>query len=114
MIPPNAPKIKEALDEFQYIARDKPENFQVVQICPDEFNRAAVTDYVVVDANSQPPTVFLELPIGERGYWIDLDDAAAIGMKKRFRELKDTQGKVIEFPTSQIVIPAAVSPATST
>ncbi|MEN3329610.1 MAG: hypothetical protein V7638_4417 [Acidobacteriota bacterium] len=94
MIPPNAPKIEEAQDSFDYIARDKPENFQVVKISPEEFHRAAVTDYVVVDSNSVSPEVYLELPIGERGYWIYLDDAAALGIRKRFLDMKDTQSSM--------------------
>ena len=91
MIPPNAPKIEEAQDSFKYIARDEPDHFQVVEIPQEEFHRAAITDYVVVDPNSASPKVYLELPIGERGYWIYLDDAAALGIKKRFLDMKDTQ-----------------------
>jgi len=113
MLPPNAPQIEEALDLFEDIADDKPENFQVVKISQDEFHRAAVTDYVVVDANSQSPTVFLELPIDQRGYWIDLDDAAALGIKKRFRDMQDAQSKIIERATIEKVGPDAVSQATS-
>ena len=113
MIPPNAPNRDEALQSFNYIARDKPGNFQVVEICKEEeFHRAAVTDYVVVDPNSASPKVFLELPIGDRGYWIHLDDAAALGIAKRFRDMKDMWGKIIGRSTTVTAPPDATPQAT--
>ncbi len=114
MIPPTESN-KEAIQRLNYIAPDKPEKFQIVEIPIDEFHRAAVTDYVVVDPNSLSPEVFLELPIAQRGYWIYLADGAAAGIVVRFRVLMETQGKVLErSATAEIAPPDAIAQATRT
>jgi hypothetical protein len=51
-----------------------------------EFHGLAVTDYLIVNADSVEPQVFLELPIKSRGYWTKVDDEAARGFVIRFRK----------------------------
>jgi len=50
----------------------------------DEFRSLAVTDYLIMNAESGEPQVFLELPVPERGYWIKVEPEAAMGLRIRF------------------------------
>lgn len=59
---------------------------RLIQIDEDEFQSAAVTGYFMLDPDSDSFTVFLELPIAARGYWIEVDREAGIGLVRRFRK----------------------------
>jgi hypothetical protein len=71
------------------IAMQKSGLVKIRNIPEDEFKRLAATDYVIVnpDGTPSPPRVFLELPIAQRGYWIEVDGLAAMNFVARFREL---------------------------
>ena len=72
--------------ELQRISAAAPGRVQVVQITEEEFQNAAVTDYFILEPDSDGLTVLLELPIAARGYWIEVDREAAIGLVGRFRK----------------------------
>jgi hypothetical protein len=77
---------------FKQLAPDKS-TVNIVEIPNDEFHREAVTDYVVVDPDVYSTEVFLELPVGPRGYWINVVGEAAGSFAARFRSLARGQGK---------------------
>src|SRR5262249_14498473 len=72
--------------ELQRISAAAPGRVQVVQIDEEEFQSAAVTDYFIPEPASDGLTVLLELPIAARGYWIEVDREAAMGLVGRFRK----------------------------
>ena len=72
--------------ELQRISAAAPGRVQMVQIDEEEFQSAAVTDYFILDPDSDGLTVLLELPLAARGYWIEVDREAAIGLVGRFRK----------------------------
>jgi hypothetical protein len=55
----------------------------------EQFRSLAVTDYLIINADSYEVQVFLELPVKPRGYWIKVDAEAAMGFVMRFRPLAD-------------------------
>jgi hypothetical protein len=52
----------------------------------EDFLKVAVTDYVLMNAESDELEVLVELP-SSNGYWLKVDDKAAMGFFMRFREL---------------------------
>jgi hypothetical protein len=62
-----------------------PGHVRVLELGEHEFQSVAVTDYVILDPDSDAVAVFLELPIQTRGYWIEVDREASIGLVERFR-----------------------------
>jgi hypothetical protein len=71
--------------ELHRMAAASPGLIHVVPLEEHEFQSNAVTDYVIQDPDSESVAVFLELPIQARGYWIEVDREAAIGLVERFR-----------------------------
>jgi len=86
-------KADEAKPVFKSIAPDKPNAIQIVDIPTDDFRREAVTDYVVVDPEALTTEVYLQLPVGPRGYWISVVREPAGYLVKRFRDLAEGHGK---------------------
>ena len=62
-------------------------NVHVIEIPSEEFRSAAITDYLVSNPDSPSAQVFLELPLVNRGYWVQVDQQAALGLVFRFRKL---------------------------
>jgi hypothetical protein len=71
--------------ELHRMAANAPGQIRVVELGEHEFQSVAVTDYFILDPDSDSSAVFLELPIQTRGYWIEVDREAAIGLVERFR-----------------------------
>src|SRR5262245_2824856 len=71
--------------ELHRMAAAFPGHVRVVDLAEQEFQTVAVTDYFILDPDSDAVAVFLELPIQARGYWIEVDREAAIGLVERFR-----------------------------
>lgn len=53
----------------------------------EAFLKVAVTDYLLLNADSGEAEVFVELRTGSGSYWLKVDDKAAIGFVMRFRAL---------------------------
>ena len=75
--------------ELQRIRAAYPGRVRVVRLDEDEFQKNAVTDYFIIDPDTDTAAVFLELPVEARGYWIEVDREAAIGLISRFRKFVD-------------------------
>jgi hypothetical protein len=74
-------------DVLKQMAESKPGQIHINDsIQADEFRSLAVTDYLIMNADSGEPQAFLELPITSHGYWIKVDDKAAMGFVIRFRK----------------------------
>lgn len=71
-----------------------PEQLTIKGIPYPHFQNLVVTHYVVLNpagVEDNPLRVFLELPIKERGYWIEVDNETAFKFAERFRGmLQDT------------------------
>lgn len=94
-ITPTSNKTAEAVKELNRIFAANPTCFSVKDIPEDDFRRLAVTDYVVINPESDidhPLHVFLELPIESHGYWIEVDNEAAVDFVDRFRQLVEGDG----------------------
>jgi hypothetical protein len=74
-----------AKEGLKQIAASKPNQVHITEVAADEFRTLAVTDYLILNPDSVGVQVFLELPITARGYWIQVDDEAAVGLVVRFR-----------------------------
>lgn len=73
-------------DELRHISTD-PGRLAVKPIPDEEFHSQAVTDYILINPehdNQYHLRVFLQLPVNPRGFWILVDDEAAIGFTDRF------------------------------
>jgi len=70
--------------ELHRMAAAFPGQLRVLELAEHEFQSVAVTDYFILDPDSDA-AVFLELPIQTRGYWIEVDREASIGLVERFR-----------------------------
>src|SRR5262245_52714531 len=91
---PTAAEMDIAKEGLKQIAIARPEQVQIVEIDPDDFRSVAVTDYIILNPDANDIQVFLELPITSRGYWIKVEDEAAIGLVVRFRKLTERHAGV--------------------
>jgi hypothetical protein len=71
--------------ELHRMANANPGHVRVVELGEQEFQTVAVTDYFILDPDSDAVAVYLELPVQARGYWIEVDREAAVGLVERFR-----------------------------
>jgi TIR domain len=100
---------RDGKETLKLIAEDRGKASMSVMIAVNdqtdsgEFRKLAVTDYLVINADSDDVQVFLELPVKQRGYWVKVDAGAAMGFVMRFRPLAD----------QALVLPPANSSATS-
>jgi len=92
---------------FKKIAPDKPGSIRIVEIPSEEFRREAVTDYVVVDPDALTTEVYLELPVGPRGYWISVVREPAGNLVERFRTLAKGHGKDLSSSPTVVALSAA-------
>jgi hypothetical protein len=65
----------------------KPDTLDINPIPSDDFSKVAVTDYVILDPDSESLQAFLELPIDTTGYWIKVEYSAAMSFVQRFQTL---------------------------
>jgi hypothetical protein len=90
---PAATEMDIAKEGLKQIAISKPDQVQIDELPPEDFRTLAVTDYILLDPDTNGSQVFLELPISARGYWIKVDDEAAIGLVVRFRRVANRTQK---------------------
>jgi len=86
IIPSSGPQ-NVARQGLKHLQDLKPDNFHINdKTAAEDFLKVAVTDYVIMNAESDEVEVFVELP-SSNGYWLKVDDKAAMGFVMRFREL---------------------------
>jgi hypothetical protein len=83
-----------AREALRRLSVTKPGRVMVNELPPDDFRQVAVTDYIIVNPDTDPMAVFLELPIAARGFWIKVDDEAANSLVVRFRKLAQTNAQL--------------------
>jgi hypothetical protein len=81
--------LRDTVQQLKRIVGDPKNATYVVEIPGAEFDRLAVTDYIIMDPDADSMAVFLELPLQDlRGYWIKVADGeCAAGFESRFRKL---------------------------
>jgi hypothetical protein len=98
-IVPKSERSDDATVQLRRIEPGKPNGIQIVEIPSEEFHRAAVTDYIIIDPESDSTEVYLELPVTPRGYWIHVVNAeSAGGFAARFRTLAHDHDKPLGRP----------------
>jgi hypothetical protein len=85
----NSSMMDGVVEELQSISTDS--NKLAIKDIPDEeFRSQAVTDYIIINpehGEHDSPRAFLRLPVTEGGFWILVDEQAAIGFTDRFRKM---------------------------
>ena len=82
---PTSDQRREAREGLRRMAAEKPGTIRIYCETPwEEFRKSAVTDCLIIDADSIKPQVFLELPTTPPGYWIKVEDEAAMGLVLRY------------------------------
>jgi hypothetical protein len=90
LITVSSSKTAEAKRDLEQIFNAKPNSVRVIEYRESKIRPLAVTDYIIMnpDPDSQHPQyVFLELPVEQRGYWIEVYGGAALDFVNRFRRL---------------------------
>ena len=94
---PDSQRSAEHARHLMELAGGKPDTIEVVGILSQEFEKAAVTDYVIIDEESDSKRVFFELPLQvrdqlprqARDFWIDVTSPeSSLGFADRFSELE--------------------------
>lgn len=62
---------------------------KIKELPEETFRQLAITHIDIYDPNAEDAKVFLQLPIKERGYWIELPQDEAHGIIGRFRRFVD-------------------------
>jgi len=62
---------------------------KIKELPEETFRQLAITHIDIYDPDAQDARVFLQLPIKERGYWIELSQDEAHGIIGRFRKFVD-------------------------
>jgi hypothetical protein len=77
-----------AAETLIQLAHGQPGTIEVTRIPDDQFRKLAATDYLLADPEDLASVqVFLELPIAERGFWIQSEVGSASAFALRFRSL---------------------------
>jgi len=76
-----------ARDGLKRISAAKPGKILFNEIPEDDFREAAVTDYIILNPDTDSMTVFLELPISAGGFWIKVKEDSANSLVGRFKKL---------------------------
>jgi hypothetical protein len=76
-----------ARDALKRISAAKCGKIFFNEIPEEEFREAAVTDYIILDPDTDSMTVFLELPISAGGFWIKVKEDSANSLVVRFKKL---------------------------
>lgn len=83
-------KTAEAERDLIRVINAKPDALKVIKSSEGTIRRLAITDYIIINPDPDAKHhlhVFLELPIESRGYWIEVDNNAALDLVNRFRQL---------------------------
>jgi len=81
-------EVKDSLKEIFSSSNDHLLDIREIQ--DDEFNRLAVTHYIILnpeDEGTFPLQVFIELPIVQRDFWVEVNPEAAHNFRERFKRL---------------------------
>ena len=82
---PSSDHMREAREGLRRMAAEKPGTIRIYSETPwEQFRKSAVTDCLIIDSDSSKPQVFLELPTTATGYWIKVEDEAAMGLVLRY------------------------------
>jgi hypothetical protein len=93
---------KPAIENLISLEGKSPAEIHIVRIPDSEFDSAAVTDYVILNPEASKPhakrpeakrQVFLDLPLEQRGFWIEVFAKGADGFYERFNTLKKKYGE---------------------
>ncbi len=76
-----------ARDALKRISAGKSGKIVFNEIPEDDFREAAVTDYIILNPDTDSMTVFLELPISAGGFWIKVKEDSANSLVVRFKKL---------------------------
>jgi len=76
-----------ARDALKRISAGKVGKIMFNEVPEDEFREAAVTDYIILNPDTDSMMVFLELPISAGGFWIKVKEDSANSLVGRFKKL---------------------------
>ena len=88
---PKSGATEELINSLTKIFVSHPELLKIISIPDKEFHRLAVTHYVIMnpeDESEFPLQVFIELPIVQRDYWVEVNSDAAYDFRDRFDALE--------------------------
>lgn len=91
---PSSDTIKEVNERLQHIFSSHSEQLTIKEIPHQEFHSLAVTHYLVLNPEEDdhyPLRVFLELPLKQRDYWMEVENEAAFGFAARFRKMVEEE-----------------------
>jgi hypothetical protein len=72
----------------------QPDALDINAIPRDDFSKVAVTDYVILDPDSESLQAFLELPIDTTGYWIKAEYSAAMSLSNDFKHWREKKSRL--------------------
>lgn len=104
---PDSPTSATAQEILRRLFESNREQLAMRVVPQKEFDRLAVTHYLVlqpeVDKGHKPaPQVFLELPIEQRGLWIETDETAARKFALRFEAMIANAKSIPNRPTLEL------------
>jgi hypothetical protein len=76
-----------AREALKRISAGKSGKILFNEIPEEDFREAAVTDYIVLNPDTDTMTAFLELPIAAGGFWIKVKEDSANSLVVRFKKL---------------------------
>lgn len=91
---PNSEKINALLPALRNLFGPAINQLRIKQIPEEDFRRLTVGHIAIYNPNMEgrnAPLVFLELPIENRGYWVKVDQDAALGLTGRFRMIVENE-----------------------
>jgi hypothetical protein len=87
---PSSDTTEEVSETLQHIFSSHSEQLTIKEIPHQKFHSLAVTHYLVLNPEEDdhyPLKVFLELPLKQRDYWMEVENEAAFGFAARFRKM---------------------------
>jgi hypothetical protein len=89
---PSSDPASAARESLRRLTAGKAAKMLINELPEDAFREAAVTDYIILNPDTDSMTTFLELPIAASGFWIKVDEEAAVSLVVRFRKLAQASG----------------------
>lgn len=93
-IVPGTEAIAALVPALRQVFAQSPGKLRLQQIPKDVFQAITVTHIAIYNPNMEdgnPLRVFLELPITRRGYWVEVQIDAALGLAGRFRQYAERE-----------------------
>ena len=94
---PSSDAIEEVSETLQHIFSLHLEQLTIKTIPPEKFHSLAVTHYLVLNPEEDENyalRVFLELPLKQRDYWMEVESEAAYGFADRFRKMIEEEADI--------------------